>query len=934
MKTLYNVFEELHPSLRRVLPKYGFKSPTRIQEKAIPYILQGKSVIISSPTGTGKTEAAVLPVLSMMLYHLKDKGWKGLPMMIYISPLRALNRDLYRRLIMISNELGLRSIVRHGDSTSREREIFIKSPLHWFITTPESFTIMLSHPELRKRLSGIKWVVIDEIHELIDNERGSATNVSLLRLKSLAGKFQFIGLSATIPDPDVFRKFYQCPSDCVVVRDEGEKRIELKVVTVEDALDRREASEKLLEKMISILSRARTALVFTNTRDQAEYLGFKLREKGFELTGVHHGSLSLSVRKSVEEKLRKSSVKTVIATSSLELGIDIGTIDLVIQYGSPRQALRLYQRIGRSGHGVGKVSNGVIVAEPYMDDVVESLVTSRRAQQRMLEKPRIHYIPLDVMAHQIVGMVLSGEARSLKEFYDIFRKSFAFRGLWESTVKKVVDFLVETRMLGVRTDQTYYPSRRARSYYFRTTMIADTKKIPVYTIHGDRIGFLDEDYVASRLDVGFKFLLAGREWIVLDITESKVIVEEAMERTGLPPSWQGELIPVEHPTAREACSLVSRIYKNAPYELLSKEYPAMTRNAYSLLKRIISDSKKSGYLPPNPNYLLIEHSKDLIVLYPCLGTRGNNALATLISYDFMERKGLRVGFYTDPYRIFIELRRGVTRDEILEVLIRLSKNSIHELKEIIANAVRRTSLFEYKLLSVARKMGVVEKTASMDTIKKRLRFMRDTVAGEEAVREILTENIDVEAVYRYLKELTEKKIKFQPKPGLSPFTIHGPLVMRYYSVQQEGLPKDVVVSLLEKRIANKKVELICIRCGWSREYLVSNIDEHPVCPKCGSRAIVPIHVMNTDLRNAVKKAIRLGPKSLSREERVLYKEAVRRANLVLNYGKHAIIALTVYGVGSKGATRALSKLKLGWKEFLWALYTEERNYFRTRRYWK
>ncbi len=931
---LKGVFRNLHPRLQAILEDMNIVIPTPIQEKAIPFILEGKDVIISSPTGTGKTEAAVLPILSMMIEH----KWRGLPLFVYITPLRALNRDIYRRLEEISERLGLKVIVRHGDSTQSERKRFSSSMFHWFITTPETFSIILSHPQLRDKLRDIKWIVLDEIHELIDNERGSIIEVSLARLKRIVEKIQFIGLSATISDPDLFKSYYPCGKSCVFVSDVSPREILFKVRTVEDGVSKDPSSraEELVNIAIDEIRNARSAIIFTNTRDMAEILGYRFREKGVDWVEVHHGSLSTGIRKDVENRLKEGKIKAVIATSSLELGIDIGSIDIVIQYGSPRQATRLAQRVGRSGHRLNMVSKGVILAEPSLDDIIESVVIARRVKHGLLEKPVPHRNPLDVLVHQIIGILLSKESDNLTGIKKILRKTYSFGSLPEYVLENVIDYMIDTRMIVKRIDNTYGVTNRARRYYYTTTMIPDSKRLPVYTVYGERIGFLDEDFVVSKLDEGTNFLLAGREWTVVSIEDEKVVVEEVLERKGLPPSWQGDLIPVSFKVAREACSLIQRIYKGEDHCKIQAQYPMFSRESFDIVYRITREAREKGFLPPGPNYFLIEDNNEgLLVLYTCLGTKGNDTLALLLMDYITSRQGKRVQTFTDPYRIYLESPCNIGTKSVIEALEVISKYSKWRLKDELEEIVKRTQLFTYKLTVVARKMGVISKEASLDIVKKKIRYLKDTPVADEALREIMVEKLDLDLISSILHEINEGilKIRLQRRKGLSPFTYYSARSMHPLSSVPDSLPRDLMLKMLEKRIMEKNVLLKCMLCGWEKTMKVGSLPEEIVCPKCGSKAIAPIPPGNTMFIDAVNKYFKKGKRSLRGKEREYFIDATKRANLVLNYGRKAVFALTPYGVGPKGAAKALSRLKLGWEEFLKTLYDEERNFFRTRKFW-
>ncbi len=935
-----NVFDLLDSRLQKILPKKGIVSPTPIQEKAIPHILSGGDAIISSPTGTGKTEAAMLPLFSKMLKWIDAQGYPETPLTIYITPLRALNRDIHYRLQEISREIGLEVMVRHGDSTRKERREFVKNPPTWFITTPESFTLMISNEYLRPVFSGIKWVVVDEIHELIDSERGSSLVASLSRLKKLCGKYQFIGISATIPDEEVFRRFYPCRKNCKIIVEDIRKETEYTVLSPpQTALENPGEHFKWVLNLIHDITRSsRSTLIFTNTRDTAELLGYKVREKGMSWVEVHHGSLSFNVRKKVEEDFKNGRIKAVIATSSLELGIDIGDIEIVMQYGSPRQAVRLVQRAGRSGHRIGLVSKGIIIAEPSLDDIVESTVIARRALEGQLEPVRVHDKPIDVIAHQIVGMVISGEAKTIDDIVETLRKSYPFRNITKDEVMDIVEFLQQAKLVRLNENGILGQSRRSRTYYYSTTLIPDTRKIPVYSIHGERIGFLDEDFVVAKLDRSTNFLLAGREWTVLDISDEKIIVEEVLERTGLPPSWEGDLIPVDRKVAREACSLIKRIHHEEEYDKIVKNYPGLSKNAYAILKKIADMARKKSLLPPGPNYVLLEEdlSGKVVVLYTCLGTMGNDALALVLSGFIGSRYGRKVSVYSDPYRIFVEVHFGRAVNTVLDAIKDLSLMNKDDIVSELVTAAKKSPLFYWRVAQVARKMGVISREARFEDVRRMVRYMGDTLVGKEALRELLVEKLDVDGLISFFDSLKNGKLKvvLQRRKGFSPYTIFSSKAIKQMTSYPQGIPSELAIKILEKRILEKKMLLVCIKCGFEWEAKVKDLPDIIQCRKCGSRAIAPIPSLNVQFVESVRKFVRSRQEKKFRgKEREYIEDAIKRANLVLSHGKIAVIALTPYGVGPRGASKAISRLKLGWEEFLKTLYDEERNFLRTRKYW-
>ncbi|MEM3043542.1 MAG: DEAD/DEAH box helicase [Thermoplasmata archaeon] len=595
-----SVFGLLTEPLRQLLDASGLKEPTEPQELGIPAILLGENVLLLAPTGLGKTEAAVLPVLDRIVRERPPP-----PSLIYITPLRALNRDLLRRLGDWGRALGVSIGVRHGDTPQRERAEQVRRPPDIFITTPETLQIMLGAPRIRALLKNVRWVVVDEIHELAGDERGWQLAVGLERLVRLAGReVQRIGLSATVGNAEQVAEFLAgVGRRAKVLRVPVGKSMEITVecppVTEEDS---REA-ERLrcdgrtlatLRRCSSLIEGGSGVLLFTNTRDSAEVLASRLRLWRPELPlGVHHGSLYRDVRVQMEEEFKAGGLRALICTSSLELGIDIGGVELTLQYGSPRQATRLVQRVGRSGHRKGLVSRGVVLAQDA-DDIAESAVLARRAIAEEVEPVRMRPVPLGVLANQLVALAMGCREVSTDEAYDTLRRSHPFRVLDRETFDRVLEQLVSLGVLwsdGLRGEggekgvgekngeegcrgghggagerapprsPERYGSRRGtiKFFYENLSMIPDEKTYSVIDITTRRaIGTLDEFFVLTYGEVGVRFVMRGSSWRIVELGEDRVLVEPSPE-LGAIPGWLGEEIPVPFEVAQEVGRLRARI---------------------------------------------------------------------------------------------------------------------------------------------------------------------------------------------------------------------------------------------------------------------------------------------------------------------------------------------------------------------------------------
>ena len=385
--------EVMDQKVQACIRKRGFTVLSDAQKQAIPLILEGNHVVLIAPTGTGKTESAMFPVFNALMSMPAGGGIKAL----YITPLRSLNRDILARMQWWCSELGLSVGVRHGDTPVSERRKQALSPPDLLITTPETFQALFMGKRLRKHLPHVRFVIVDEIHELAGSKRGAQLAVALERLCVYAGEFQRIGLSATVGNPEDIARFLCGARPFSVVQVPVAKQLDISVRFVGDDFSKQTA---ILSKA---LQREGSTLVFVNTRVTAEALGHALYERGD--VEVHHGSLSKEVRIDAEERFKRGEIRTLICTSSMELGIDIGRVDHVIQFGSPREVARLVQRVGRAGHQLNTISRGTIFATGF-DDLLESLVIAKKARANEIELVVPHRNAADVLANQVAAIAV------------------------------------------------------------------------------------------------------------------------------------------------------------------------------------------------------------------------------------------------------------------------------------------------------------------------------------------------------------------------------------------------------------------------------------------------------------------------------------------------------------------------------------------------
>ncbi|MEM2969854.1 MAG: DEAD/DEAH box helicase, partial [Candidatus Bathyarchaeia archaeon] len=693
-----NVFNMLVRPVRKLLEEKAFQTPTEPQQKVIPKILEGKNVLLISPTATGKTEAAMLPILSQLVqFPRTEQGIK----VLYITPLRALNRDMLERLEWWCNNLDLKLAVRHGDTEVKERMRQSRSPPDILITTPETLQALLFGWVISRHLQSIRWVVIDEVHELADNKRGSQLALALERLREITTReFQIIGLSATIGTPEKVAQFLVGAGRQVeIVRVPVARLMKLQIIFPEpqpedyalaSALFTHPEVAARLRIIRKYIESHNSVLLFTNTRTISEVLAsrFKVWDINFPVS-IHHGSLAKPSRVAAERGLKQGDLQGLICTSSLELGIDVGRIDLVIQYMSPRQVTRLIQRIGRSGHRIGKMANGIIITMDS-DDTLEALAIGRRTYVEELEPVDIPEKPYDVLAGQIAGRLMRSRRLYFQELYEMFRKAYPYRNLTIEDIQHIAEYMhnrFPRFAWVVPEEKIIIKPRRSKplyEYFFENlSMIPDEKHYLVVDRQTDTaIGLLDEAFVAEYGKPGTKFIIRGSPWKIVNIVSDKIYVNAVDDPTGAIPSWVGEEIPVPFEIAQEVGAIRGFVEEKLlngmkPAEVaaeLAKKYPSNEQTILAAIKETI-ESVQKGFAVPTDKRITLEDWEDFIILQANFGSLTNRALAQLLGYIISERIGISVAVQHDPYRIFIQTTGEMRSSTVIEIISNLKDAS-------------------------------------------------------------------------------------------------------------------------------------------------------------------------------------------------------------------------------------------------------------------
>jgi ATP-dependent Lhr-like helicase len=539
----------------------NFAAPTPAQEKGWPAIASGKSVLIQAPTGSGKTLAAFLSAIDR-LTPAPNAGLR----VLYVSPLKALNYDVERNLrgplAGLHSELSV--AVRTGDTPQKERAAMLRNARDILITTPESLFLMLTS-QARELLRSVDTLILDEVHAVAGTKRGAHLALSVERLEALAAQpIQRIGLSATQRPLEEIGRFVGGGRPIELVDAGVAKELDLEVVVpVEDMREPGESREEGWETrsiwpsvypaLVDLVRAHRSTIVFVNNRRLAERLALRLNEAAEEeIARAHHGSLAREQRTVIEEDLKAGRIPCLVATSSLELGIDMGAVDLVIQVESPKSVARGLQRIGRAGHSLGEVSRGRIFPK-FRADLLESAVVAQRMREGAIEETQIPRNPLDVLAQQIVA-ICADEDIEVAELHDLVRRAYPFAELSRAQLENVLD------MLAGRYPSDEFAELRPRIVWDRTAgvirgrpgsrrlAVTNAGTIPDRGLFGvfiagsdpaSRVGELDEEMVYEAR-AGQVIVLGASSWRIEEITRDRVLVSPAPGVPGAVPFWKGE----------------------------------------------------------------------------------------------------------------------------------------------------------------------------------------------------------------------------------------------------------------------------------------------------------------------------------------------------------------------------------------------------------
>ncbi len=716
-----------------------FEDLTIPQAMAIPVIHRRCSVLVSSPTGSGKTLTAFTSIINELTRYAREGTLEERVYCIYVSPLKALANDVNRNLneplaemreVAEANGMNvpdIRVAVRSGDTPQSERQRMVRHPPHILITTPESLALMLSAPKFSESFKKVEWVILDEIHDICDSKRGAFLSLTLERLRAHCDTdFVRIGLSATLAPIEAIAGYLvgcgpdgSC-RDVALIESGTRKELDLRVLCPAadlTALPSDVVNSMMYDLLKQMIDNHETTLVFTNTRSGAESVVYKLKERGLESVEVHHSSLGKEIRLDVEERLKRGEIKCVVSSTSLELGIDIGSVDLVCQIGSPKSVAKGLQRIGRSGHSFGRVAKGrLLVFDP--DDLVECAVMCRAAHRGDIDRVGIPENCLDVLSQTLVGMSLDRKW-GVDEAYALVKGSYCYRDLPMESFLQVLRYLgskddfegVYSKIWFDEEDGQFGKKKGSRMIYFMNLgTIPEEANYRVVTSHGSTAGELSEKFV-ERLSPRDVFVLGGRSYEFVRSKGMTAYVKEASGRKPTVPSWAGEMLPrsfdLSMDIARFRGEMASRILlpEREAVEGISAEFDVDEGSARSMVSYFREQDSVSGFIPDDRRLAVEEYidpsgNQKLVFHFP-FGRRVNDALSRAYAYRVSAAIGANVSVTISDDSFMLGLPRKVDPATVPGMI------GPSDLEPVLRKSIRESEIFKLRFRHTAARSFMI-----------------------------------------------------------------------------------------------------------------------------------------------------------------------------------------------------------------------------------
>jgi ATP-dependent Lhr-like helicase len=843
--------KRLHPRVAGWFQK-TFPAFTHAQSLCVPAVLDNRSILLTSPTGSGKTLAGFLGVFDFLLRKI-DRGEPidGVQC-LYISPLRALAYDIEKNLRAPIAGMGLekelRIHARTGDTSPANRANFRKNGAPFLVTTPESLAVMLAQEAYVTHLQHCRFVIVDELHSFAGNKRGADLTISLERLERLQQVWGRdgaatlrprtaqrdvpticrVGLSATAAPLDVLSRFLVGESrPCLVAEAQMEKK---SIVEVFSPIRRNPyppagyTGARLYAELAELIRAQQSVLVFTNVRSAAEQIGLRLKELLPELSDqieIHHASLDRSVRLEVEDRLKNGELRAVVCSTSLELGIDIGAVDLVVMVATPKGVSRAIQRIGRSGHSMNRTSHGVLVAT-NVSDLVEATVTAKLVRQNALDPIQVQEKPYDVIAQHVVGMAALAPT-STDDVFATITGAYPFRDLTRQEFDRILQYLEGggeslakqySGLFGkIRIDQRMISlahPRIAREFLVNIGTIVSEGFVDVL-LRRRRLGSVEENFI-KQLQIGDLFILAGRVLRLIDTGVNEAYVERADGHLPTVPRWNAAKMPLTSGLARAVRQLRADLSKHMAGEKrlepsvdwLVENYDLSTSNAQAIVEQFRAQLSVSEI--PVDRKMLIElyrdESRSHYFFHSLIGRSGNDALSRIVAWRVKKRIGGNALVTIDDYGFLLTLR-PFQEMPLEEWRLCFERDGA---EDDLHCALRGSELVKWQFRGVAQTGLMVPRNLPGRERKKRQlnwsaevlfrvleQHERDHPLLIEAYRQAMHTFLHAEAAYAYLDEVSGFDWKLRELPAVSPFSF--PI---YASVIKESMMLEDPASAIER----------------------------------------------------------------------------------------------------------------------------------------
>ena len=821
------IYDLLNPITRDWFKK-KFKNFSPPQTFAVKEIHNRNNILVSAPTGSGKTLTAFLSVLNELI-NLSEKGeLEDKVYCIYISPLKALANDVEKNLLeplkemaeMAEHKFGIRVALRTGDTTAYERTKMLTKAPHIIVTTPESLALMLVAPKFKALLKDVKWTIIDEIHALASNKRGTHLALSIERLQNLAGVFTRIGLSATVAPLDDVAKYLVGVNndgkerDCVIVNAQFDKKLDLKVLCpVDNLVDvTQDRLDKTTYRMLhELIQEHKTTIIFTNTRAATERVVHNLKErypKDYTLNiEAHHSSLSKESRLKTEDRLKNGELKCVVCSTSLELGIDIGYVDLVILLGSPKSVSRGLQRIGRSGHKLHDSIKGRFLVLDR-DDLLEDALILKNAIEKQIDNIYIPENCLDVLAQHIYGMAIE-QVDHIENIYATIKRCYSYRNLSKNDFLNVIKYLtgdyaeLELRHVYAKiwhdteTGNIGKRGKLARVLYATNIGTIPDESHVIVKVGEQPIGKIDEDFL-YRMRRGDVFVLGGNTY---QYNFSRGMVAQVVAAPGkVPtiPSWFSDMLPLNYELAmsiqkfRKLVGEMFSKYKSRD-EILEfiKSYLYVEGSTADAIYNYFEEQFNYAEIPTADRIIaenLHFEGKHYLIFHSCFGRRVNDVLSRSLAYVYSKIYHTNIMVSITDHNFYLQSTQKLSAAEGIE---QLKKENLQKLMEL---AVDKTDILKRRFRHCAgrslmilrnykghRKAVGRQQVSSQILINAAKRISNDFPILKEARREVLEDLMDIKNSNAILQQIRTGKtyVKEIETKIPSPFALN--LIARGFS---------------------------------------------------------------------------------------------------------------------------------------------------------